>query len=51
MFAVILLILPVFLKKKLTMGHEEEQKILSCLVATTEKLECLKEHGRSKGER
>lgn len=32
-------------------GQKEEQKILSHLVAATEKLEYLKEHGRSKGER
>lgn len=51
-FAVILLILLLFLKKKIdSVGQEEDQKILSHLVAATEKLECVKEHGRSKGER
>lgn len=51
-FAVILLILPLFLKKKIdSVGQEEDQKILSHLVAATEKLECVKEHGRSEGER
>lgn len=49
--AVILSILPLFLKKKLNVGQEEEQKILSHLVAAREKLEYLKELGGNKGER
>lgn len=51
-FAVMILILPFISEEKIdNVWQEEEQETLSHLVAATEKLECLKEHGRSDGER